>query len=187
MPHSSPDVDFDRQFESCEARLVSWCHLRIPTRLRSQLDPEDVVQECWIRARGAFAGFDPQRASFSTWLIAIARNVCFEAMRKIDVARLRSEPFDSRLDGRRAQGNGSSVSLRGRLAREEVFVRLLQSLQELPVDEQELIARLGIEQETCASVAVSLGSTEDAVSKRWQRLRARLAKTEPVREFLGFE
>lgn len=181
------ETDFDRQFEACEARLVGWCHLRVPPQLRSQLDPEDVVQECWIRARRTFGDFDPRRASFSTWLIAIARNVCFEAMRKVDVARVRAEPFDSRLDGGRARVGGSTVSLRGRLAREEVFVQLLESLQSLPAEEQELIARLGIERETCAAVAVSLGSTEEAITKRWQRLRARLAQTHAVREFLGVD
>lgn len=175
------ESEFDRQFEAAESRLVSWCHLRIPPSLRARLDPEDVVQECWIRAQRAFGEFDPTRAAFSTWLIGIARNVCAETMRKVDVARVRAEPFDSRLDGR------STMSLRGRLAREETFVRLLESLQALAPEEQELIARLGIEKSTCAEVATSWGSTEDAVSKRWQRLRARLASTDRVREFLGVE
>ncbi len=182
-----PAHDFDHLFEESESRLVSWCHLRIPTSLRARIDPEDVAQECWIRAKRAFGEFDPARASFSTWLIGIARNVCFEAMRRQDVSRVRAEPFDSRLDGRNVGGFQSTLSLRGRLAREETFVRLLESLQALSSEEQELIARIGIEQETCAAVATTWGSTEEAVSKRWQRLRARLSATGPVREFLGVE
>jgi RNA polymerase sigma-70 factor (ECF subfamily) len=181
------ESEFDRQFHAAEPRLVSWCHLRIPPNLRARLDPDDVVQECWIRARRGFADFDPERASFSTWLIGIARNVCSETMRKVDLARVRAEAFDSRLDGPNVQGGRSTLSLRGRLAREETFVRLLESLQALSPEEQELIARLGIEKTSCAEVATSWGSTEDAVSKRWQRLRARLATTDRVREFLGVE
>lgn len=179
--------DFDRLYEASESRLVSWCHLRIPANLRARVDPEDVAQECWIRARRAFGEFDPTRAAFSTWLIGIARNVCSELMRKQGASRVRSDPFDSRLDAGNVGGFQSTLSLRGRLAREEAFVRLLESLQALAPEEQELIARIGIEKETCAMVATTWGSTEDAVSKRWQRLRARLATTDRVREFLGVE
>lgn len=182
-----PSTDFDQLFQAAESRLVSWCHLRVPPVLRARLDPEDIVQECWIRAKRTFDQYDAGRASFSTWLIGIARRVTSESMRKVEVARVRAEPFDSTQDGGRVRGGFSSRSLRGRLAQQEAFVRLLESLQSLPAEEQELIARLGIEKATCAEVATSWGSTEDAISKRWQRLRARLAETPSVREFLDVE
>ncbi len=181
------ETEFNQRFAEAEPQLVGWCHLRVPPALRSRLDAEAVVQECWIRARRGCADFDPARASFSTWLIAIARNVFSESLRRVDVTRVRRDAFDSQIDAARATAGRSTLSLRGRLAREEVFVRLLESVQGLPGEEQELIARLGIERATCAQVAVSWGMSEEALSKRWQRLRERLKGTPEVQQFLGVD
>jgi RNA polymerase sigma-70 factor (ECF subfamily) len=53
------------------------------TRASVGTDAEDLVQDVFLRVIKSAHTFDPQRASFSTWLFRIARNRC------IDVARRR--------------------------------------------------------------------------------------------------
>jgi RNA polymerase sigma-70 factor (ECF subfamily) len=43
---------------------------------------EDLVQETMVRAIEKFEMFDPSRAKFSTWLIAIAQNIYLDGIRK---------------------------------------------------------------------------------------------------------
>jgi len=43
---------------------------------------EDLVQETMVRAIEKFEIFDPAKAKFSTWLIAIAQNIYLDGMRK---------------------------------------------------------------------------------------------------------
>lgn len=43
---------------------------------------EDLVQETMVRAIERFELFDPDKAKFSTWLIAIAQNIYLDGIRK---------------------------------------------------------------------------------------------------------
>ena len=49
---------------------------------------EDVVQDVFLRVIKAAHTFDPQRASFRTWLYHIARNRCLDAIRRQKRVRL---------------------------------------------------------------------------------------------------
>jgi DNA-directed RNA polymerase specialized sigma24 family protein len=63
-------------------------HLRLgraahPAGDAAQIDPQDVVQEVWLRAVKGYAGFDPSVSSLRSWLLAIAKNVLLESFRKL--------------------------------------------------------------------------------------------------------
>lgn len=45
-------------------------------------DAEDVVAEAYLKAARSFASFDPARARFSTWVVAIAKNCMVSYFRK---------------------------------------------------------------------------------------------------------
>lgn len=45
-------------------------------------DPEDIVQEVFLKAYTRIRTFDPVRGSFTGWLFAIARNHCLSLLRK---------------------------------------------------------------------------------------------------------
>jgi RNA polymerase sigma-70 factor (ECF subfamily) len=45
-------------------------------------DAEDLVQEVFVRVIRAARAFNPERASFRTWLFSIARNRCIDATRR---------------------------------------------------------------------------------------------------------
>jgi RNA polymerase sigma-70 factor (ECF subfamily) len=53
----------------------------IAYRTKSRLDAEDLTQQTFEKALRAWPRFDPARASVSTWLLAIARNVIIDRHR----------------------------------------------------------------------------------------------------------
>jgi RNA polymerase sigma-70 factor, ECF subfamily len=61
-------------------------------------DAEDLVQDVFLRVIKSAHTFDPQRASFRTWLYRIARNRCIDLARRASLIRFL--PI-----GRRAEGD----------------------------------------------------------------------------------
>src|SRR5262245_53349053 len=43
---------------------------------------EDIAQDVFLAAYARLGSFDPARASFRTWLLTIARNGCFNSIKK---------------------------------------------------------------------------------------------------------
>jgi RNA polymerase sigma-70 factor (ECF subfamily) len=50
-------------------------------------DPEDLVQDAFLRVIKSAHTFDPERASFRTWLYRIARNRCIDVARRASLIR----------------------------------------------------------------------------------------------------
>ncbi|GIW13716.1 MAG: DNA-directed RNA polymerase sigma-70 factor [Tepidiforma sp.] len=65
---------YDRYSRSCYALA---CRM-----LGSGPDAEEVVQETFLRAWRNAAAYDPARASISSWLLAITRNLCIDELRR---------------------------------------------------------------------------------------------------------
>ena len=69
-------------------------------RLRLSREPaavDEIVQECWMVAVRSIARFEPERSTFQTWLLGIARNLVRNYHRK--ASRRREEALaDSDLD-----------------------------------------------------------------------------------------
>jgi RNA polymerase sigma factor (sigma-70 family) len=63
--------DFARAYEECVNQVYGF----FAYRLRSREEAEDLSQLTFERALRAWGRYDPRRASPSTWLLAIARNV----------------------------------------------------------------------------------------------------------------
>ena len=53
-------------------------------------DPEDLVQDAFLRVIKSAHTFDPSRASFRTWLYRIARNRCIDLARRANLVRFLS-------------------------------------------------------------------------------------------------
>jgi RNA polymerase sigma-70 factor (ECF subfamily) len=58
-------------------------------RLGSREDAEDLTQATFERALKAWRRFDPERASAATWLLAIARNLLIDHVRRDGTAEVR--------------------------------------------------------------------------------------------------
>jgi len=167
-------------FDALHARLspsiLAWARMPMHRHLHTLMDPDDFVQEVWIRATRGMHSFDPTRGSFRQWIFKIAKNHSIDLLRQQSRAEIRGVPL--------ARG-GSSMHELGRkstgapstwlqVARSEAFTTFLQCLSELPHEDQMLLVHCGIEELPVAQVAGRLEISEAAAFKRWQRLRARL-------------
>ncbi len=159
--------------------VYAWAALRIPAALRSRLDPEDVVQEVWVRALERFSTYASQTGSFRAWTFGIARHVLLKALRT-----LREQ----------VEGGGGGVlsqdlvpddvtSASRRLARSEEVQQFLAAAEALEPSERTLLLEHGLEGRSLVELAPGLGLSPEATKKRWQRLRQKLVRT-PAQEGL---
>jgi RNA polymerase sigma-70 factor (ECF subfamily) len=143
--------------------------------LRARLDAHDLLQEVWLRAWKRFDSYDSARSSFRAWILGIAKNVLYEVQRKIGAEPLLAAPADPSqrlLSLESLQDSVTSISKR--LARDDALARFLAEAERLDPTDHKVLVHCGLEDLTCAQAATLLGMSEDAVMKRWQRLRARL-------------
>jgi RNA polymerase sigma factor (sigma-70 family) len=146
----------------------------------SGLDPQDVIQEVWLRGVQGIASYDPS-CSFRGWLLGITKNVLLQGYRRhsYDALRGPGSPSESQLG---VLGYPDSVtSISTRLARDEDIRRFLAYVSGLPFDDRMLVVYCGFEEYTCAEAATRLGLSPDAASKRWQSLRAKIRENGSLR------
>lgn len=75
----------DELYRRYAKRLHAFCYNSI--RSQSAHDPEDLVQDVFVRVIKSAHTFDPNRASFRTWLFRIARNRCIDVTRRAKIVR----------------------------------------------------------------------------------------------------
>ena len=67
-----------------------------------------------------------------------------------------------------------ATSIRSRMARDESVSKLVEHVASIDEVDRKVLIHCGLEDMPCALAAVRLGMGVEAVTKRWQRLRARL-------------
>jgi DNA-directed RNA polymerase specialized sigma24 family protein len=67
-----------------------------------------------------------------------------------------------------------STSIRSRMTRDESVERLMQELDGFDPVDRMLVVHCGMEEVPSTIVATRLGMGQEAIAKRWQRLRERL-------------
>jgi len=77
-------------YQDTSAKLFGVC-LRI---LNDKSEAEDVLQDVYVTVWRKAGGFDPNRASPITWLVAVARNRAIDRLRASAVTR-RMEPIEA--------------------------------------------------------------------------------------------
>ena len=160
---------FQPLYDRVAPSLFAWARLRILPELRQRVDANDLSQEVWMRALAAFERFDPVQGSFRAWLFGVAKRVLLEGVRR---ARRDGHAAGSVFD---LQGVPESVTaISTRLARDESLERLLAHVQQLERTDREILVHLGLEGLRAAEAAQRLGLEREMVTKRWQRLRAKL-------------
>jgi RNA polymerase sigma-70 factor (ECF subfamily) len=168
---------FAELYERIAPALYAWASLRIRPSMRHQVDPQDVVQEVWVRAWRGFEKFDPEEQSFRAWIFRIGKNVMLEAFRKVQ--RAPSGPGSPGPTTRLFQIRDlpdSATNVSRRLARDEALHKVLEWVEKLPDDERKLFVHCGLEGLTYAEVGERMQVHHETVAKRWQTLRARFGQ-----------
>lgn len=178
-------VRFKELYDRVEPTLYAWARLRLLSS--PDLGVEDVLQEVWLRALQGIEGYEPER-SFRSWVLGIAKNVVLQHYQKRSSgpARAVGSGGSTDLDSTTFEIIANTTSVSMRVSRDMTLERFLAYVEELEEDERTLVICCGLEEQTHAQVAERLGISVDAVSKRWQSLRARL-RTSGVLEALALE
>ena len=153
-------------YERLAPALFAWASLRAP----SGVDPGDLLGEVWLHAVRNLARYRPERGAFRAWMFGIAKKVLLRELRSLEhPARTAGGAADA------LERIPESVTSLGRhLAREDSIRLFLERVGGLGDEERELVVRCGLEGLTCGEAAVRLGLSEEAATKRWQRLRTEL-------------
>jgi RNA polymerase sigma-70 factor (ECF subfamily) len=171
---------FQQLYDRLAPALYAWTHLRVRPGAGAGVDPQDVLQEVWLRALRGFDGYDPA-SSFRGWILGIAKNVLLQGYRKSSYDRIHSVPSP---DGRRYELMScpdSVTSIGTRLANDDAIQRFLAYVSGLPREERMLMLYCGLEEYTSAQAAARLGISADAANKRWQSLRSRMRENGTLR------
>jgi RNA polymerase sigma factor (sigma-70 family) len=140
-------------------------------RVASRADAEDLTQQVFERALRAWSRFDPSRASATTWVMAIAKNLLIDHYRR-ESARA-TEP----LEGSDAEMAAAEPLLDQRLGPDPELARGLARLGDR---ERELIAlRFGGDltgAEIAELTGLSLANVQQILSRTLRGLRAELER-----------
>ncbi len=145
---------------------------RVAARIvRNQDEAEEVTQEVFVRAVGAIGRFD-FRASFYTWLVSIARNAAFDALRSLR-RRGRFVQQEDSFDGCAAEGYGDPVKS---VTDNEAAERVVEALGKLSVRDRTLLVLREYEdlqyEEIARVLGCSVGTVESGIHRARKRLRA---------------
>ena len=132
----------------------------------------DLTSETFVRAAGAFGGFDPRRGSPRAWLFGIAAHVfaghCAQAANGRDAV--------ARLAQRRPLDVDETEELAARIDAERDGRELIGRCSQLPELERAAVELVDLAGLTPKEAAAALGVSRPVLRKRLSRARARLRK-----------
>lgn len=180
----TPDAAFEELTRQHRRELLAHCYRMVG----SASEAEDLVQETYLRAWKAYAGFEG-RSSVRTWLYRIATNVCLTNLEGRDRRPLPtglgapSLPADAPLVEREIGWLGPMPDALvtpadpADVAVEMDSVRLafVAALQHLPARQRAALVLCEVLRWSAAETAEALGTTVAAVNSALQRARATVA------------
>jgi RNA polymerase sigma-70 factor (ECF subfamily) len=164
---------FAQLYEHLVPALTAWAEIRIRPAQRAHLEPVDLVQEVWLRAWRQLDAYDAERVPFRLWVFRVAKNVLLEAVRAAS-RRSRGQAGPSTRMFALANVPDEVTAVSKRMVRDESLDAFQQRLEALDEEERTLVVHCGLEGLPHKEVAERMGLSTEAVTKRWQRLRARL-------------
>lgn len=183
--HAADDVHgaFDRLYTRLAPALYAWAELRIPRKVATFLEPQEVLQETWVRALSRFESYDPQTGGFRPWIFRIATLVLHEGYRRVARREGRGE-VDLSAGPRMDHVPAHVTTISRRAARDEGVRAFAAEVAHLADEERRLLLWRGLEGLPYGEVAERLGVEQNTAMKRWQRLRESLGQRGHVAELL---
>lgn len=135
---------------------------------------EEVAQEAFVRAWQNLASFRPERASFSTWLYTIARNLAFDTMARPEYRHSSVAEVDGEADQSPERATDPSADPAVHAESRQDARRLLAALGTLAPAERNALALSAIAGIPLADVAAIEGTSVAAIKVRVHRARRRL-------------
>jgi len=166
---------FDALMGRLEPCVRAFVRSRLPADRAGRLDPDEIVQDTFVRAHGSMGGFrGKDLESFLRWLLGIARIAVIKAV----------QPSGRREFAIEADVAKSGVSPSRALRREERFDRLEAAIGSLCEDYKKVLHLVRIEGLPMKEVAQRMGRSPEAVRKLFGRallkLRERFGDTESL-------
>ena len=183
---TSPDEprNFVDLYKAVAPSLYGWANLRIHQKLRSTVDPEDILQEVCYRAFDRFEEFDPEKGRFRRWIFGIANNVLREALQSLSRQPKRETP--AYLSSYTMDALPAAVTtISQHITRDERIQHFISQMTHLDDEERKLLIFRGFERLSHSDVAGMLGVSVEAAEKRWQRLYKRLIDDGAPTEFMA--
>lgn len=163
----SRQTEFERVYEEHVWRVYGF----LAYRMRDRHAAEDLTQATFERALRAWSRYDARRASESTWLLTIARNLLIDHHRRDRSDRL--EQLDERF----------APTVDGPEERLLASPELVEALAELSDRDREVVAlRFGGDlngPEIAALLGLSLANVQQILSRSLRKLRATLEPERP--------
>ncbi len=170
---------FAELFEPLRPRLLASIRTRLSPAIRQRVDPEDVLQDTYVRSLHSLSRFKWQgEDSFGRWLDAIASHVA------LDVVRHEGRRPALRIE-RDVQGDGAAPS-RG-LRRQERKERLMKALRTLSSEHQTVLELSRMEGHSIREIADRMGRTESAVKNLLLRATRKLRESFGDTQSLGLD
>lgn len=116
------------------------------------------------------------KAKFSTWICAIARNACFEVLRRRQGRRAREISLDIEDNGTKDRLSSSKRPIDTRVANIALVAELLEKLQ--PV-EREALVKYAVGGYKIAEIAEDIGKSTTATKTMLSRTKQKLRKQIP--------
>jgi RNA polymerase sigma-70 factor, ECF subfamily len=143
---------------------------------------EELVQEVFLKVWRSSGTFDPSRASFSTWLYRVTRNVALDLYRK-RTSRIRPVP---NADSQIAAARNSSAGPEEIVDDSWLSWRMSNALEELGATQREVVELAyfqGLSQrEISQRTGMPLGTVKSRTASAMKRLRQGLAGEDALQE-----
>ena len=152
----------ERAFAEYHERILRY----IRAKTSSPQEAEDICSAVFLKVQSNLCRYDPEKASFSTWIYAIARNAVTDHYRLLR----RTEPLCEEM--------AATEDVSDHLLREELLEELAVSLESLPQQECDLVIMhyySGLElREIAARMGVSYSTVKRLHAKALLALKHRL-------------
>jgi RNA polymerase sigma-70 factor (ECF subfamily) len=149
-------------------------------RMASPEDALDVTQEAFYLAMRGIGTFQPGRR-FSTWLFAIAKNRCYDLMRRR--GRMHTEEYD---EAQRPHADSGAADPERSALRDELCRAVDRCLHELSPEDRAVLVLRDYQQLSHEEMSEILGASIPSVKSKIHRARKRFKdKFRKYRDLLG--